>query len=86
MAPDPKPHSGSFGNSFPTYQLKLSEDLTSIENFEIIQGPILYSSKILEIIINEGNIIELISSQTFYCYADNEWKRVITKAKFKKIN
>lgn len=85
MANDPTPHSGTFGNVYPAYELVLSDDLQTILNFEMVYSHFLFPSELKAINIIETGVIQLISDQSFYCYVDYEWKRIETRAVFRKL-
>ena len=83
---DDEPYSGTYGSRWLRYELKISDDLFTISDFELIPDEtIYYSSEIDDITVIEPNVVQLEVSQTFIDYSDNESKRIKTIATFKKI-
>jgi len=85
LAFDDIPNSNTYGNSFPAYQLNLNSDLITVSDFEPLPDPVSYPSKLEEITFMNPNIIQLVSSQTFRCYVDNEYRRINTVATYRKL-
>ena len=82
---DDVPSSGTYAPSWLKYELDISNDLITISDFERIPDEINYSSDLEEVTLIESNIIQLISSQSFIDYSDNEMKRIKTFATFRKL-
>ena len=82
---DDVPYSGTYAPSWLRYELNLDDDLITISDFERIPDEINYSSDLEEVILIEPNIIQLISSQSFIDYSDNEMKRIKTIATYQKL-
>ena len=83
---DDIPYSGTYGSRWLSYELKINDDLITISDFERIPDEIIYhSSELEEITLIDPNIIQLIISQSFIDYSDNEMKRIKTIATFSKL-
>ena len=82
---DDVPYSGTYAPSWLRYELNIDEDLITVSDFERIPDDRNYSSELEEVTVIEPNIIQIISSQSFIDYSDNEMKRIKTIATFKKL-
>jgi hypothetical protein len=83
---DPISGSGSFGNNSSYYDLVLSDNLKSVQKFEVIfdPNPQTFPLKIEQIIVEDNKYLTLKSKQLFFCYLDREWKNIESIAVFKK--
>jgi hypothetical protein len=82
---DDIPNGNTYGDSFPSYELNISEDLITVSDFELIPSEISYPSELEEMTFIEPNTIKLVSKQTFRCYVDNEYRRINTIATYRKL-
>jgi hypothetical protein len=73
----------SYGGVGNLYELKISNDLLSVEEFTLLPNEINFPFNLFEI-NTENQTIILKTNQFFYCYTENEWVSIETKAVFSK--
>lgn len=83
---DPISGSGSFGVNSSCYDLVFSNDLKSIQKFDLIldSNPQTFPLTVEKITISENYRLTLECKQLFFCYQDREWKNIESIAIYKK--